>query len=286
MNTPAPTQVEPMTEEEIAEIKREIEHVVAYVTWASGPIKRLLATITQLQAEIARLKESSQADTGTSEGPLDGERSQDYYDSLHADAMATEAARLQCNISASQARADMMTTDKFPVGSRVRKIEGYPFGGDAGGTVLGTFSYDDDRPPFVNVKHPEGWVMHFRENILELIAPASQADTAHGMASPRVTMAQSALTSLPPVSTAPGEDDDDRGGVRSDLVKAALDFVHVEFDPDADIDDGIVQALAAHFETIDHRAEARGREDAVRLLNAAACWEAARDLQKIIREGK
>lgn len=56
---------------------------------------------------------------------------------------------------------------KFPLGTRVRKIKGYKFEG----RVNGTFSYFDnpDAPPFVNVQHDDGWIMHFRETELELV---------------------------------------------------------------------------------------------------------------------
>lgn len=58
--------------------------------------------------------------------------------------------------------------DKFPIGSRVRKIKGYKFEG----RVLGSFDYfdkPDGTPPMVNVQHDDGWVMHFRENELDAI---------------------------------------------------------------------------------------------------------------------
>lgn len=58
------------------------------------------------------------------------------------------------------------TTSLFKRGDRVRKIKGYKFEG----RVNGSFAYfdKDDAPLFVNVQHDDGWIMHFRENELEL----------------------------------------------------------------------------------------------------------------------
>ncbi len=53
MNTPAPPQVEPLTEEELGIVTDNL------ASWYGNDVmlQRLLATITQLQAEIATLKE-------------------------------------------------------------------------------------------------------------------------------------------------------------------------------------------------------------------------------------
>lgn len=57
-----------------------------------------------------------------------------------------------------------MRENKFKRGDLVRKISGYKFEG----RVNGTFElFTKPGVFFVNVEHPDGWVMHFREKDLE-----------------------------------------------------------------------------------------------------------------------
>jgi len=59
---------------------------------------------------------------------------------------------------------------KFRRGDRVCKSTGYIFEG----LVNGSFEYFGKDQVFVNVQHPDGWIMHFRESDLELVMQAEQ----------------------------------------------------------------------------------------------------------------
>ena len=68
-----------------------------------------------------------------------------------------------------------MTEFKFKRGDRVRKVKGYKFEGHVNGTFRyfvradGILFNDMGKSPMVNVQHDDGWVMHFREDDLELV---------------------------------------------------------------------------------------------------------------------
>lgn len=71
--------------------------------------------------------------------------------------------------SSESVEASALNEDPFPFGTYVRKIKGHGFHG----TSCGAFRYPNTPDVlFVNVQHPEGWVMHFRPHELERCDPS------------------------------------------------------------------------------------------------------------------
>ncbi len=94
MNTPAPPQVEPLSDDELAEYSNALKTATHEGVFADATqlhaIRGLLATITQLQAEIATWKE--RVDVLATE--IDELRNQQQSAPVGEDALANQIARI------------------------------------------------------------------------------------------------------------------------------------------------------------------------------------------------